>query len=108
MKERIQALPIYRDGNAVIEEDFPVLEDETGETFVTMETALQWEARHKLAQDNERLGHIHSLPKNWATGGRSFVFFVDSKTSVRPLRSPANKLSWTRSGGTMPGRLVRG
>lgn len=42
-------LPISRPGTGVaIERAFPAIEDE-GETYVTLETALQWEAMHRSA-----------------------------------------------------------
>ena len=44
---RIQAVPVYRDGDREWSEQFPVTVYEDGEGALSSETALRWEIRHK-------------------------------------------------------------
>lgn len=45
--ERIESIPVYRDGDRLWEEDFPVIVYSDGETAMTVETTEKWEARHR-------------------------------------------------------------
>lgn len=55
---RIQAMPVYRDGDREWSEQFPVSVYEDGEGALSMETALLWETRHKHYLELARRGEL--------------------------------------------------
>ncbi len=45
--ERIESITVYRDGDRLWQEDFPVIVYSDGETAMSVETTRRWEARHR-------------------------------------------------------------
>lgn len=46
-EHRKELLTVYRDGDRLWEEEFPVIEEDDGEVVLTLETTRRWEARHQ-------------------------------------------------------------
>ncbi len=55
-------VPVFRDGTFTFEVELPVLVDQAGEAFVTLETALRWERLQECVAMTIR--QSSRLPKN--------------------------------------------
>lgn len=57
-EHRNELLAVYRDGDRLWEEEFPVIEEDNGEVVLTLEATRRWEERHRHYLDLADRGEL--------------------------------------------------
>lgn len=59
-------VPVFKDGTFTFEVELPVLVDQAGEAFVTLETALRWERLHeRVAMTIQQSSRLSKRRRRW-------------------------------------------